>query len=365
MPGDRAGTNDVGDRGVAHEPSGVTVQSTEERVKIMSGTEKKDPPMYPWHMLLALALACAKPAPTAIPRALQTEAGLTAQLVTEGSLPERIAPQDSAQWVLFYAGEQRGDIAPCGCPSRPRGGLPRTASTIDASGPALFVNAGGWLDGGIGLDGNPIPEAELKNRWMVRGLELMSPAAVHVGFEDLAALPDALKAVTSLPLISANLRGPGIEQVIYIEHRGLQFAFTGVSHTGHRSISTPDYERLDPVQAGQNALNNLKPDVDRVVLFSHGATDAAKKLAKSGRIDVVIDTQSHRGFDAPFRVGKALWVRSHAQGLRLGELRVGDAEVVDRKIDMDDALPDHPEMRVLADQAKSEIEALKVRMFGP
>ena len=365
MTGDRARPNDVGNRGVAHEPSGVTVQRTEESSKIMSVTEKKDPSMYPCVMFLALALACAKPVPTAPPRALQTEAGLSAELVTQGSLSERIATEDSAEWVLFYTGEQRGDIAPCGCPSRPRGGLPRTASAVQASGPALFVNTGGWLDGGLGLDGNPIPEAELKNQWMVRGLELMNPDAVHVGFEDLPALPGAIASGTTIPLISANLKGPGIENIVYVEHRDLLFAFTGVSHTGHRSIQTPGYERIDPVSAGEDVLHELRANVDRVILFSHGATDAARRLARSGRIDVVIDTQSHRGFDAPFRVGNALWIRSHAQGLRLGELRVGASEVLDRKIDMDDALPDDPDLRALADKATTEIEALKTRLFGP
>lgn len=316
-------------------------------------------------MLLTLLLACAKTPVPPPPRMQVGDEGLRAELVTNGPLEDRLAAPDNAEWVLFYAGEQRGDLAPCGCPSRPRGGLPRSASLVTASGPSMFVNAGGWLDAGQGLDGNPIPEAALKNQWMVRGLTEMSPAAVHVGFEDLLGLASLDAPPMALPMVSANLKGPGIEPVVFAEHRGLRFAFTGVSHQGHSSIQTPDYERLPPSAAAKAVLSDLPDNVDVVILFSHGATDAAKRLAKSGRVDAVIDTQDHRGFDAPFRVGGAIWINSHTQGLRLGEFRMGSSGALDRKIDLDDTLPDEPSLRAIADEAAAEIEGLRVRLFGP
>jgi hypothetical protein len=69
-------------------------------------------------------------------------------------------------------------------------------------------------------------------------------------------------------------------------------------------------------------------------------------------------------------VGDAVWVRSHTQGLRLGELRLGVADkqitwAMDRKIDMDDLLPDHPVQKQLSDTARAELEVLKDRLFGP
>jgi len=316
-------------------------------------------------MFLTLLMACAKNPALPPPRMQLGDDGLRAELVTNGALEERLATPDNADWVLFYAGEQRGDLAPCGCPSRPRGGLPRSASIVNSSDPSMFVNAGGWLDAGQGLDGNPIPEAALKNLWMLRGLTKMRPAAVHVGFEDLVGLSSLESPPLTLPMVSANLRGPGIEPVVFAEHRGLRFAFTGVSHRGHSSIQTPDYERLPPHAAANAVLSSLPTDVDVVILFSHGATDAAKRLAKSGRIDAVIDTQDHRSFDAPFRVGDAIWINSHTQGLRLGEFRMGSNGGLDRKIDLDDTLPDDPSLRAIADEAAAEIEGLRVRLFGP
>ena len=85
---------------------------------------------------------------------------------------------------------------------------------------------------------------------------------------------------------------------------------------------------------------------------------------------MVIDTNMHQAFYAPERVGEALWVRSHNQTMRLGELRLtaedgGGVElVVDRKIDLDPEIPDSPRLAALVTQARNEIEAAQKLAFG-
>lgn len=315
--------------------------------------------------MVGLLLFAAAAVANGDPRVVKGDDSMAVHLLSDGPLAARVAPPDDSEWALFYAGEQRGDLAPCGCSTRPRGGLPRAAAVLAASNAKLFVNLGGWLDGGTGLDGNPIPEAQLKNQWMVKGLQLVTPAAVHVGFEDLLGLPDILEDAQALPLLSSNLRGPGIEPVVYATHKNLRFAFIGISHPGSKSLVTPDYERLDPYQGGITALQSLPSSIDRVVLLNHGATSAARRLAKTGQIHLVIDTHKHRSLDAPFKVGEAIWIRSHEQGLRLGEIRVGPSGVVDRKIDLDDTIPSDPAVQAVADDAESAVEALRTRLFGP
>ncbi len=315
-------------------------------------------------MFLGLLIACAKQVPAPPPRMVTVEAGLQAELATTGPLQDRLAKADEANLVIFYAGEQRGDLAPCGCPSRPRGGLPRAASYMNAAGEGLFLNAGGWLDGGQGLDGNPIPEASLKNQWMFRGLQQMNVSAVSVGFDDLLGLSTLAESPPPLPMVSANLTGPGIQTHVLVEHRGLTIGISGISHTGHPTLTTPGYTRTPSGETVEGVLEQLNKDSDLVVLFSHGATNAAKRMARKGLVDVVIDTDTHRNFDPPFRVGDAVWVRSHTQGLRLGELRLAVADkqitwVLDRKIDMDDLLPDHPEQKKLSNTARAELELLR------
>ena len=306
-------------------------------------------------LLLALQTALATADPS-----------LRAELLTSGPVIERVAKPDDAETVIYYLGEQAGSLAPCGCADRPRGGIPRAAAYLHAASPGIVINTGSWLDQGQGIDGRARPDSALKNQWMVRGLQAMEIDAVHVTFSDLGGLGTVQEEASSLPLVSANLNGPGIQPFILLERGDRTIGITGISHPGHPNVDTPGFERTKPLSAALPIVEKLKDTTDVVILLVNGATDAAKKLAKSGHIDVVIDTDDHRTFETPFRVGNALWVRSHAQGLRLGELRIGPQQtwVLDRKIDLDDSIRDHPPLQTINKQAQSEIKALEKRVFG-
>ncbi len=321
-------------------------------------------------MLLFALIACTKaPVPTAAPRTLELGPHLRAELISEGPIESRIATEDEAQTIIYYVGEQQGSLAPCGCPDRPRGGLPRLAGYLASSTPGILVNTGYWLDDGQGLDGNPRPDATLKNQWMVRGLQAVNVDAVHVGFNDLFGLATLPEGTPQLPLISANLSGEGIQPYIVVDRKDQRIGITGISHPGHPAVQTPGFLRDDPVNAARPIIEDLHTTTDLVVLLNHNANDAAKKLARTGLVDVVIETNAHRGFEPPFRVGEAIWVRSHIQGMRLGELRLGRTETgqswaLDRKIDMDDSLSNDAKLHAMDEQAKVELEALDRALFN-
>ena len=320
-------------------------------------------------MLALLLFACAKPVVPQASLQLSTDSGLSAELVNAGSLSERIAGADQADWVVFYTGEQRADLAPCGCADTPRGGLARTAAYLDASGDGVVVNGAGWLDEGQSLDGSPMADAKLKNEWMIRGLNQLNVDAVHVGFGDLIALA-RMNEPPPLPLVSANLQGPGIHSHLIVDHHGHRIGISGISHPGHISIATPGYTRTDPLEAAQVVITQLAAETDFVVLLNNNATAATKKLLKGGQVDVVIETAKHRGFELPFRQSGAIWVRSYDQGLRLGELRLRTSEkhgltAHDRKIDLDSSMPSQAEMTSLANDAERELKALDKALFSP
>ena len=293
------------------------------------------------------------------------ESSLRAELVTAGTVTDRVVQNDDAKTVIYYMGEQEGSLAPCGCADRPRGGLARAAAYLAQSSPGVVINTGSWLDQGQGIDGRARPDSALKNRWMVRGLHAMGVDAIHVAFSDLSGLNTVDEDAPQLPLVSANLTGPGIQPFIIVEKSGQRIGITGISHPGHPNVATPGFERSKPLAAALPILEQLKTSTDVVILLSHGAADAAKKLAKGGHVDVVIDSDDHRIFETPFRVGEAVWIRSHAQGLRLGELRMGPTQawVLDRKIDLDDQIADHPPLQSINKQAQSEIKALEKSLF--
>ena len=168
-------------------------------------------------MLSLLLFACLKaPDLPVSTRSVNLGPDLRAELVTNGPIEKRLAEDDHADLVVYYMGEQRGSIAPCGCPDRPRGGLPRAASYLEKSTPGLVLNAGYWLDDGQGIDGQPRADATLKNQWMVRGLTQLDADAIHVSFNDLFGLSNLPQQDTNLPLVSANLQGAGIQPFIVV-----------------------------------------------------------------------------------------------------------------------------------------------------
>ena len=319
-------------------------------------------------MLAFILIACAKPPGPPAARMVTGEAGLSAEWIAEGTIEQRMAAPDGADLVLYYLGEQKGDLAPCGCPDHPRGGLPRAAAYIAATDGGLVLNGGYWLDDGASLDGSPMEDAVLKNNWMIQGLQQLSVGAVHVGFDDLIGLSRMDAGPPELPMVSANLQGPGIVSHQILQSGALKVGITGVSHPGSVSISTPGYTR-DAPDTARAVVEKLAKETDIVVIFNHGATKATKALLGSGAIDVVIDTAHHRSFDPPFRHGGAIWVRSHDQGQRLGELRIGlengdIAWAIDRKSDMDVTMPDEPNQAILAAEAQKALKALDAELFG-
>ena len=319
-------------------------------------------------MFLLTLFACATtPQPPAEPFSRQTSSDLRVELATEGPIQNRIAAPDQADLVIYYAGEQQGSLAPCGCPSRPRGGLPRMASYLEQSSPGIIVNGGHWLDDGLSLDGQPRADVPLKNQWMVQGLQQMNMAAINVGIHDITGISSLAQGPPELPLVSANIVGPGIQTHVVVEHQNQRVGITGISNPGHNVIKTPGYTRAEPFAAASDVISTI--DADVIIVLSYMAPEAAKRLAKNHLVDVVIDTGQHRSFDPPFRVNEAVWVRSHFQTMRLGELRLGleDQKVqwaLDRKIDLDDTMPNQPDQSILAQEASRELKELERELFG-
>ena len=107
------------------------------------------------------------------------------------------------------------------------------------------------------------------------------------------------------------------------------------------------------------------------MLLAFDAPEEAKSIAAAvPALDLIVDTRQHRNHSPPIRMGQTLWVKTHYQTMRLGELRVrvlpdGSFElVVDRKIDMDAQIPDDPDTRQNMLDARSEIHAVQSELFG-
>ncbi len=320
-------------------------------------------------MLLASLVADAKPPPPA-------RDALVGELVTEGGLQKRVS-KTPADLVIFYGGEHKGSLETCGCPKRPRGSFARLDAYVDASRAAnpnvasVLVNAGYWIQDGMGFDGAPRADIAIGNRYMVEGIRATDWDALNVSFQDVAGLISlAPDGGPPLPLVSANVSGPGINRWVIVERAGQRVGITGITSVGQTLSETPGYTVAPPASAGA-VLDALAEQVDTIVLLSYQATEEAKALAeKHAAVDVVVDAARHQEFEQPFYVGKAAWVLSHFQTMRLGELRLNlaDGRViggVSRSIDLDPEVPDDPALLALTKKARAELDAAQQAMYGP
>ena len=331
-------------------------------------------------MTLLLLLACApKEAPpetTAAPRPEPPEVQQTA-LVTTGSLEERVSrwPADLA---VFYGGEHKGSIETCGCPKRPRGSLARqlayTQASTDAnpSTPTLVLHGGYWLEDSMGVDGELRPDVPVMNRWMLRGIEATGFDAINVTFQDLPGFQELEEAPGWA--VSANVAAtdgrPAPAPYRILDKDGLRVGVTGITREDITFVPTPDYRVGDPVEAAVAALQEMADQVDLLVLLAFRTAEEARLVAEQvPELDLVIDTAMHRELYDPILVGQTLWLRSHYQTMRLGELRLTSSDgaitaFVDRKIDLDPEVPDEAGLAAISREARGELEKIQAELFG-
>jgi len=232
----------------------------------------------------------------------------------------------------------------------------------------LLLNGGYWLEDAVSLDGSPRPDVPVLNRWMVAGMQQAGFSALNIAYNDIGGL-NSLDETTALPMVSANISGPGITPWEIVEWEDLRVGIMGISTPGVAFIETPGFEINPPAEAGMAVLSELAPQVDFVIVMAYRATEAAQKLARSGQVDVIIDTNQYREVYEPFREGGAIWVRSHFQTMRLGELRIGlnaDQEIswaLDRRIDLDPEIPNRTDEAVLVRSAREEIDVVQKELY--
>jgi 2',3'-cyclic-nucleotide 2'-phosphodiesterase (5'-nucleotidase family) len=303
------------------------------------------------------------------------DTALTGELAIEGPVGKRISTSP-AELVVFYGSEHMGSLEPCGCPHRPRGSLSRATAYVNASRaanptvPSVLVHGGYWLQDAMGFDGKLRTDVALGNHWMVEGLRAGGWDALNVGTNDLAGLA-TLPADEGppLPLVSANATGPHIAKWIVVHRGGLRVGITGITGRGETLTTLDGYAVTPPEDAGP-VLDALAAESDVVVLLAYQATEAAKALAQGHAVDVVVDANLHREWQAPFYVGHAAWVLAQFQTLRLGELRLRLTKGavtggLGRQIDLDPEMPDDPVLLAIQKQARTALDAAQRAIYGP
>lgn len=190
--------------------------------------------------------------------------------------------------------------------------------------PVLLLDAGNSLFSGTRKDLNAASEGRIT----VEAMNLMGYDAMAIGPKDVAAGLELLQARLSeaeFAVVSANLMVSGkllAQPYVLLEKDGIKIAIIGLtSPDGQASESV---QVLDPLETARQYVEQLRSQVDVVVVLSNLGPSAEQALADSvPGIDVVVGG----GSGSPSRVvtgakGVAL-VRAGGLGEYLGVTEIG------------------------------------------
>ncbi len=318
-----------------------------------------------------LLVACSKP----LAPEVSAPSRLASDSVRSGPAKNRVVTGDEADLVLFYGGEQEGELGPCGCPVNPRGSVARVDGYLravekgDPDTPWMLLNTGAWLSNTIGDTVELRADAKVANVHMTEALDIGGWDVLNVGFRDMpwfreAPIPDNA--------VSANIRptrdGAGPLPFAVVPVGEYRVAVTGVSREGMTFLQPDTHAFADPVESLQELIPEMQKQADLVVVLSYDVGKAATDLTRLD-VDVLIEAGEYKEQHEPVIENGTLWVRSRWRTERLGELRLflQDGKIsaaVDRMIDMDEEVPSTPTLRKLERRAKSEIEKALRQEFG-
>ncbi|MBT8495940.1 MAG: hypothetical protein KJO07_23045 [Deltaproteobacteria bacterium] len=218
---------------------------------------------------------------------------------------------DSPRLTIFFTGELKGTIEPCGCTTDPLGDLARTTRLIESTrkgGPVLHIDAGSLL-----YTHNPIPpdlarQEKLKADLLVDVFEKrLNPAAIGLGPFDLSKGPKGVRLTRMAANVPASTGVP-LEPPKVVESGGVKVGLFGV--VSPAAVQPFGVEAKPPGPAASKAAAELrKSGADLVVGIAHMTKAEARTLARELKgVDVLVVGQklpdkAERVSVAPDRVG--------------------------------------------------------------
>ena len=205
--------------------------------------------------------------------------------------PLSLGTQPGGLWIT---GDIRGTLLPCfQCPETSEPGLARQLGVMQEAAAGIWLDAGGFLDGGE-VDVLGIGES-------LALVEALGMQALHLTWRDISpALREALPG-TSLPLVSASLlddRGaPLVAPFLVVEREGQRIGVIGISGVPAGYHRLPAWQAFDETfqvrKAGEAldaALEGLPGDLDRVLVLYAGDHGILRRLIDQAgeRVDAFV-----------------------------------------------------------------------------
>lgn len=236
---------------------------------------------------------------------------------------------------VYFTTEVLGYIEPCGCTTKPLGGLPRLATVVRGGLPArALVDAGNLLFPTEGVDDVNRQQHVLKADLLARAYRGLGVVALNVAAADLtegAALLRKLQREGATPFVSANVRpvGDHVPEVAgsFLRNIGdIKVGITGAT-TPESIVDFEGMTALEYVPALTAEVRSLRDGgADVIVVLAHLSQPMARELAHTVKgIDVILRAPG-TGIEAPpappQREGTTVIAEAGVQGQHVGRLTI-------------------------------------------
>jgi 2',3'-cyclic-nucleotide 2'-phosphodiesterase (5'-nucleotidase family) len=241
--------------------------------------------------------------------------------------------------TLLYQSNRNGWLEPCGCHSKPYGGLDREANAVEAARatkrPILYVDAGNIFAAKVK---EPLPEVRRKRlaaraERLAGALDTLGLDVVSPGSGDLALGLPVLRAIalkSKFAWVSSNLWSPAgtpiFSPYVVLERGGIRYAVLALTEPLPEAIAKSDELT---VASPADALNRFLPEAlsraDIVILLSQLDARSNEKLSSAyPAVKIIVGADPDFAFDAPvyLNAGHTLLVDPVNNGFLLGRLDV-------------------------------------------
>jgi len=274
---------------------------------------------------------------------------------------------------IFYSGEQRGYLEPCGCSKPQIGGLARRATFVKKT-PAEVAHL--QIDNGDLVD-SVGRQNELKSEALAEFFKETGYAAVNLGEKDFMlgfGYLRYLQSVSQVPLLSGNtVRGENkaVFEAYVVRNLKIAGEETPVAIVG---LISPQFQaeiaQWNPgltVRPPADVLTELKPKLQAeaklVVLLYHGGLEEAKAVAAAHPwLNAIVTAHEAEDYRARAeKVATTLIVNTGQKGKYLGRMDLKRAEdgtvqlAHHFPIDMSHEIADDPEVRGILNRYLSHV----------
>ncbi len=221
--------------------------------------------------------------------------------------------------TLFYSGEVRGTLEPCGCTSDPLGDVARYAAlvrTAESSGPTLLVDGGG-LSFPESASAKEKAANDLRAKFLGKTLQALGPFAAGLAENDIGA---GHGEVTPRRLAVNFSRSPA---VVPSELKTIGDVRVGIFGVADPALATRvGAQAEDPVPAAKREVARLRSaGAELVIALVPLDRPTARRLARAASPDlIVLGRQVGSGQARAEQVGSTFLVAGAEELARVGRI---------------------------------------------